>query len=260
MATDTSDSKRGNEDFVGAAPSAAVVVDGAGIPGTEHLCRHGVAWFARTLGTSLLAGLVDHGAVDIRAALATAISTVTDLHRDTCDVTHVNSPQATVAAVRVTDGQLDYLVLADAYVVLNHIGGTLQVVTDSREVDIRLVAERALAGLPPGSPVWAQTVEAFRGQRNRPGGYWVAKDDPHAAAEAVVGSLPVAELRGVALLSNGTARLVAPYGVMSWRQLIACAGGEGPEALLRRLRTTEADLVDEADPDDASIAWWQVAR
>ena len=35
-----------NEDFTGAVPTAAVLIDGAGIPGTASICRHGVAWYA----------------------------------------------------------------------------------------------------------------------------------------------------------------------------------------------------------------------
>jgi hypothetical protein len=34
---------RPNEDFVGDVPGAVVLLDGAGIPGTETICRHGVA-------------------------------------------------------------------------------------------------------------------------------------------------------------------------------------------------------------------------
>jgi hypothetical protein len=35
-----------NEDFTGAVPTAVVLIDGAGIPGTESICRHGAAWYA----------------------------------------------------------------------------------------------------------------------------------------------------------------------------------------------------------------------
>ena len=45
---------RANEDFTGAIPTAAVLIDGAGIPGAESVCRHGVAWYASRLGGSLL--------------------------------------------------------------------------------------------------------------------------------------------------------------------------------------------------------------
>lgn len=41
-----------NEDFVGATSTAVVLVDGAGVPGAESVCRHGVAWYATRLGGS----------------------------------------------------------------------------------------------------------------------------------------------------------------------------------------------------------------
>ena len=49
-----------NEDFCAVAPGAAVLLDGATtMPrGTPTGCRHGVAWYARTLGSTLLAALV----------------------------------------------------------------------------------------------------------------------------------------------------------------------------------------------------------
>jgi hypothetical protein len=42
------------EDFTCATPTAAVLIDGAGISGTESICRHGVAWYASRPGRSLL--------------------------------------------------------------------------------------------------------------------------------------------------------------------------------------------------------------
>ncbi|WP_199286624.1 hypothetical protein [Nocardioides houyundeii] len=72
IATATSAGRVGreNEDFVGAVPGAAVLVDGAGIPGSQHLCRHGVAWYAQLLGGTLLAQLASpdprHGRVPAR--------------------------------------------------------------------------------------------------------------------------------------------------------------------------------------------------
>ena len=46
-----------NEDFVAAVPTAAVLLDGAGIAGTESICRHGVAWYTHRLGGVLLGRL-----------------------------------------------------------------------------------------------------------------------------------------------------------------------------------------------------------
>jgi hypothetical protein len=51
----------------------------------------------------------------------------------------------------------------------------------------------------------------LRARRNQPGGYWIAKDDPRAADEAVTGSRPLHDLDSVALLSNGASRIVSPY-------------------------------------------------
>ncbi len=72
---------RRNEDFVGAVPSAVVVVDGAGgIPGADAACSHGVAWYARRLGAQLLMTLPDDDR-SLIAQLAAAIAAVTDEHR-----------------------------------------------------------------------------------------------------------------------------------------------------------------------------------
>ena len=95
---------RANEDFTGAVPTAAVLIDGAGIPGTESICRHGVAWYASRLGGSLLGLLSLVRDRSLSALLAEAIEQVTDDHRDTCDVANPISPSATVAILRLSDG------------------------------------------------------------------------------------------------------------------------------------------------------------
>lgn len=192
MATRPGHAGRANEDFVGAVPGAVVLLDGAGIPGSEHLCRHGTAWFARRLGTALLARLP--GSAELGTVLGEAISDVAGLHHVTCDLADPSSPQAAVAVVRAVDDRLDYLVLADAYVVLD--AATPVVVTDPREVTVRAEVLATHEGR-------AEQVAAFRARRNRPGGFWVAKEAPEAAAEAVTGAVPTASLKGVALVSNG---------------------------------------------------------
>lgn len=56
------------------------------------------------------------------------------------------------------------------------------------------------AGVQPHTRLLHRGVAA---RRNQPGGYWIAKDDPHAAEEAVTGGRPLQDLDSVALLSNG---------------------------------------------------------
>src|SRR4030088_3571371 len=86
---------RVNADFTGAIPTAAVLIDGAGISGTESICRHGVAWYASRLGGSLLSLLSLVRDRSLSALLAEAIEQVTDDHRDTCDVANPIRPSGT---------------------------------------------------------------------------------------------------------------------------------------------------------------------
>ena len=245
---------RPNEDFAGAVPGAAVLLDGAGIPGAESLCSHGVAWYTHRLGGTLLGLLSRDDGQDLAAVLAGAIGELAADHRDTCDITHVNSPQATVAIVRVHGDRLDYLLLADSYLVLDR--GEPEVLTDEREVATRRVCSAPLDGLHPGTPEFDRVrdscVQAFRARRNQPGGYWVAKDDPHAAAEAVTGSRPLADLNGVALLSNGASRVVDPYGLTGWAGVLDLLRSGGPAEVIRRVREAEAGTSHA--PDDATVA------
>src|SRR5215475_9737283 len=209
-----------NEDFVGAVPGAVVLVDGAGIPGTEAICRHGVAWYAHRLGGLLLGRLSRGSPADLAAALADAISQIAGEHRDTCDIANPSSPQATVALFRFSGARADYLLLADCFAVLDRVAGGPQVITDEREVSNRRECVAPLADVAHGTPEYDRVrdgcIAALQARRNQPGGYWVAKDDPRAAAEAVTGSLPLRELTGAALLSNGASRIVSPYGLTDW--------------------------------------------
>ncbi len=215
---------RPNEDFVGDVPGAVVLLDGAGIRGTDAVCHHGVAWYSHTLGATLLGRLARDGGRDLVSALADSIVEVAGRHRHTCDIGSPISPQSTVAMIRFADDRADFLVLADAYVVLDMVDARPRVVTDIREVSVRRECTAALNGLLPGTREYEQTeqfvIDALRARRNQPGGYWIAKDDPTAATQAVTGSVPLGQLNGAALLSNGASRIVDPYnsptGRPSW--------------------------------------------
>ena len=248
-----------NEDFVGAAGGVMVVVDGAGIRGAENLCRHGVAWYARTLGTDLLDRLRRQPRARVRDALGQSIATVTAEHSGTCAVADPSSPQASVAVVRRAAYGADYLVLGDAYVVAE--AASPLVITDGREVEVRDSATDRLKHLTPGTSEHdrelRRAINSMRAQRNRPGGYWIAKDDPEVAREAVVGRIDLDVGECLAVLSNGAARLVEPYGVTDWRGLFAMLRAVGADGVLRRLRCVEEQMV--TAPDDASIAY-QCAR
>ncbi|MER5895451.1 integrase [Streptomyces sp. NPDC001876] len=244
---------RVNEDFAGAVPTAAVLIDGAGIPGSESTCRHGVAWYAGRLGGGLL-GLLslvpDRGLPEL---LADAIEQVTDDHRDTCDVAAPIAPSATVAVLRVSDGLLEYLVLGDSFLVLDGADGVPLVVSDPREVIISRSFLPALVASPEGSEEYHRVLRDLRAHRNRPGGFWVAKNDPRAADEAVTGSCPIRGLTAAALLSNGASRIVDRFGVTDWPGAMALLASSGPAEVVRRVRQAEARHGVAAD--DATIVY-----
>ena len=252
MASRPGHAARINEDFVGATSGLAVLLDGAGIPNTEAICVHGVAWYASTLGSTMLSCWARREAVDLRAVLARAIEEVAGRHRNTCDI------------VAVHDLTLHYLALADAFDVLGTRGTDPVVVTDGREVQVRRESLAPLNGLTEGTPEYrrmrAIVIEELRGRRNQASGYWIAKDDPAAAAEAVTGSVPLDDVDSFALLSNGASRVVDPYGLLNWRGVMQLLHSTGPQALLRRLRQHEEGRTDGPPVDDASVTFAELRR
>ncbi|GAA5017291.1 hypothetical protein [Actinopolymorpha pittospori] len=261
MATSAGKAGQPNEDFAGAVPGAVVLLDGAGIPDTESICSHGVAWYTHRLGGALLGRLSRDDGQDLATILATAIGELAADHRDTCDITNPSSPQATVAMVRAHQGRLDYLLLADSFLLLDQLDDGPRVLTDEREVTTRRTCTAALDGVVRGTPEYDRVrdscVDALRARRNQPGGYWIAKDDPHAAEEALTGSRPLDDLNSVALLSNGASRIVSPYGLTDWPGVVDLLVANGPAEIIRRVRRTEARTAQDPDaliPDDATVA------
>lgn len=231
MGTSPGHVDRPNEDFVGAVPGAVVLVDGAGIPGVEDVCHHGVAWYAHSLGTALLMSMTRDRTSPVEAP-AHSIEHVAERHRHTCDLANPSSPQGTVATIRFEDDHADYLVLADAFVVLDLVGAAPPAVTDAREIAVRTACSSCLRGVPAGTTAYERAklsaVDALRARQNQPGGYWIAKDDPHAAAEAVTASVPLDCLCGAALLSNGASRIVNPYRLAGGQQPSRCCTQAAP--------------------------------
>lgn len=79
MVTSAGAPGRTNEDFVGAVPGAVVLLDGAGIPDTESICHHGVAWYTHRLGGYVLGRLSCSPARSLVSALGDAIDQLASL-------------------------------------------------------------------------------------------------------------------------------------------------------------------------------------
>lgn len=228
-----------DEDAAGVLGDVAVVLDGAGVPQRFRAgCHHSVAWFSRTLASRLLLHASDPQ-VSLREALAAAIDDVRGLHARSCDL-DAGSPSATVVAVRRAGEQLEHLVLCDSSLLLHRIDGSVQRITDDR-VDHLVLPER--------------TATAVEAMRNAPGGFWLARHEPEAAQQALVGSTPMAELRAVHLVSDGITRAIDLLGLHTAGSL-SQALLDDPEAVVRRLRGAERELEPSRRPrkvhDDAT--------
>jgi hypothetical protein len=216
---------RPNEDLVVTGPDWAVVLDGATpAPGVESGCVHGVRWLVRRLGAALGARLLAGTLGSLPALLADAIADVAAAHEGRCDLENPDSPSSTVVAARVATGALEYLVLCDSPIVLRLRSGEITVIADDR-----------LARLPGGRPY---TTAQVRAHRNAPGGFWVASTEPAAAGHAVCGSVPLGTLADAVLCTDGVTRLAECYGC-SWPDIFGWLAGDGPAALLGRLREME---------------------
>ncbi len=215
-----------NEDFAAVAPGAAVLLDGATTSprGADTGCVHGVAWYARTLGTAFLAAITGEPHVPLSKALADAIGDVRARHEDTCDLTSPVTPAATVTAVRSAGHGIDYLALSDSSVAADLGDGRAPVIiTDTHPA----------ASAAPGAAMMART-----------------------------GTFPRAGLRGIALLSDGAARIADQYGLMSWPAVVGAIRDHGPAELVRQVRAAEASDPDGRrwprgkSRDDATIVYW----
>jgi hypothetical protein len=210
LATDPGTPGWPNEDFAAAAPGAAVLLDGCTTTprGASTGCLHGVAWYARTLGTVFLAAITADPPALLGDALAGAVAEVRARHEYTCDLANPRTPAATVTAVRAGQDGFDVLVLSDSSVVADYGEGRDPVVlTDTHRA---------------------------------------ASADPDAVRQAQTTVLASAGLHGIALLSDGAARITEVYQVIGWPALVAVLRDEGPARLIRRVRAAE-----DSDPDGA---------
>lgn len=235
-----------NEDYAAVGADMVVVLDGL-TARTETGCIHGVNWYVGQLANAI----INRAGLGPREALAAAIKDTADQHHDTCDLTHPGTPAAAVVVAQVTAGELRYVVLCDATLVLDTTAG-ITVVTDSRieqtAPDKRAAANATPMDSPEKSHALIRMKQAELEARNAPGGYWVASSDPAVVSHAITGAIPLADLHQAAVLTDGAARLVDAFGLLSWTELLDLLSTEGPAELLRRTRAAE-----ERDP--AGIRW-----
>lgn len=242
-----------NEDSALQYGHLVAVFDGVTAPpGIDTGCVHGPAWYVRRLTARLIEAATAHPAGSLADTLAEAIRRVRDDHGGRCDLTNPTTPAATACLVRDAGGHLDYLLLADCTLVLEH-GDRVDAITDDRfEIAVTELRQVALApGAPIGSSERAARLREIVARKgaltNQPGGYWVAAANPAAAHHAITGTLPLTgpnRVRRAALLTDGASCAVEHYRLMDWAGLLDLLTDQGPDELIRRIRQAE-----DADPD-----------
>jgi len=246
-------------------PGAVVLLDGAGYePESGIGCVHGIAWYARTLGGLLAAGVCDDR-LPLTEVLSRGIERVSQMHAGTCDLGHPATPGATVIIARQSGGTLEYLVLCDSVLVLQPREGEPRAITDT-QLSETMARFRPAASLRPGTPehdaAWRAYTQELEDARNQPGGYWLAAADPAAVGHALTGSEPLAGLSAVALLSDGASRLADRFQLATWAEVCDILRRDGPPGLIERVRAAEsADPRGERWPrgkihDDATAVFW----
>ncbi|WP_432054209.1 protein phosphatase 2C domain-containing protein [Streptomyces sp. bgisy022] len=232
LVSEPGDAGRPNEDFASVALPASgeggtlVVLDGVTPPPDGTGCLHSVPWFTAHLGGALSELTVSLPGVPLADLLARAISRTAAAHADTCDLSHPRTPQATVVLARWSPGEVEYLVLSDSALLVEAPGGAVTALLDDR-----------LALLPRSALATDALVDAT--VRNREGGFFTAAADPSVSARAVTGSLPRAEVRALAALTDGATRWVERFGEGDWADCLALVRKEGARALVDRVRELE---------------------
>ncbi|MFI7098046.1 hypothetical protein ACIBK8_01595 [Streptomyces sp. NPDC050161] len=260
LATEPGDPQLPNEDYASVALPASgqggvlVLLDGVTPPADDYGCVHEVSWFTARLGGALLELSVSRRDMTLPEVLAAAISRTADIHRSTCDLSHVRTPQATVVLARWSGEDVEHLVLSDSVLLLEGADGRVHPVLDPRldELPPAVRAQRdAVRALPRGSAEraaagreYGRAVEALR---NADGGFFTAAADPSVAARAVTGRTPRADVRSLTALSDGAGRWVEVFRKGSWAHCAALVAERGPQALIDEVRAAEA-----ADPEGAT--------
>ncbi|MGW0747985.1 hypothetical protein [Streptomyces sp. NPDC002587] len=232
LASAPGNAERPNEDWVSAAIPASgggvvVALDGVTPPRGDDGCVHGVPWFTARLGGRLTELSGSRRDMPLDRILAEAVRSTAAAHRDTCDLSHVRTPQATVVVVRWDEAYVEHLVLSDSVLLLQAPDGEVTAVLDDR-----------LDRVPPEMLRSQETADTLR---NAEGGFFTAAADPAVAVRAVTGRTPRGRVRAVAALTDGASRWTDTFQEGDWSQCLAVLRKEGAEGLIGRVRAVESD-------------------
>ncbi|MER5645068.1 protein phosphatase 2C domain-containing protein [Streptosporangium sp. NPDC002524] len=239
-----------SEDRIFLTPNAAVVLDGAT---SVELGPGSGGWYADSLGRLLEELIAAEPHQDLRKLLAHAIEGVATAY----DLEAGKAPSSTVAVLRWDENELEALVLGDSAVVVFDRAGGVEVLQDSRILEIRnepreayLTRLRSGEGYRDDSRELMRSFQSItRSHRNREGGYWIAEATPDAGFHARVRRWPRSTTSAVLIATDGVVSGVEEYGVPTdWPAALDVIMTQGPDAL--------TDMIHEAEESDPDASRW----
>ena len=165
------------------------------------------------------------------------------------------APSSTVLLARELGEQFEVLVLGDSTAIVHtRTGGEIRT-TDPRlsdvATDLREQYRQRLkmgAGYDDGHSAILRDLQAQElGERNTPGGYWIAEADDRAASNANVQSYELSSVDWCVLATDGAQRTIDHLGI-PWHD-VASMDEQALADLLAELHRWEA----EQDPDGAEL-------
>jgi hypothetical protein len=232
LVSEPGDPTRPNEDFASVGLPASgqggslIVLDGVTPPRGETGCLHSVPWFTARLGGALAELTVSYRDLTLSEILSRAILRTAEAHATTCDLSHPRTPQATVVLARWSPQEIAYLVLSDSALLVESPAGEVTAVLDDR-----------LSRLPRSTLATDALIDTTL--RNKEGGFFTAAADPAVAERAVTGSLPRADIRALAALTDGATRWVEKFHEGDWADCFALVRKQGAAELVTRVRALE---------------------
>jgi hypothetical protein len=232
LVSEPGDPTRPNEDFASVGLPASgqggslIVLDGVTPPRGETGCLHSVPWFTARLGGALAELTVSYRDLTLSEILSRAILRTAEAHATTCDLSHPRTPQATVVLARWSPQEIAYLVLSDSALLVESPAGEVTAVLDDR-----------LSRLPRSALATDALIDTTL--RNKEGGFFTAAADPAVAERAVTGSLPRADIRALAALTDGATRWVEKFHEGDWADCFTLVRKQGAAELVTRVRALE---------------------
>jgi hypothetical protein len=131
-----------------------------------------------------------------------------------------------VVLARWSPQEIAYLVLSDSALLVESPAGEVTAVLDDR-----------LSRLPRSALATDALIDTTL--RNKEGGFFTAAADPAVAERAVTGSLPRADIRALAALTDGATRWVEKFHEGDWADCFALVRKQGAAELVTRVRALE---------------------